>query len=309
MDFDYTRYLEAKRSVDERALNRSVWESFVEKIARFPGQDILKVLEIGAGTGSTFFKIIEHLEYAHVSYTLLDNNQEHLRLARHKLVASYGAEWQREFPGSDIGAACKVYIDKNEWDVTFLLADLLAYVHHDEVRNEQAGYDVIIGQAVLDLFDLREVLPSLKSLLNQPGLMYFPITFDGVSAFLPSHDRELDRRVETIYHASMMGEVSSGSEDKSITGRRLVQELMQLGMNVTDVGGSDWFVKPGPDGSYPDDEGYFLECILHFFYNELSASSRISVDQTSKWLEARMRDLECGKLMYLAHQLDVLAGQ
>jgi hypothetical protein len=89
----------------------------------------------------------------------------------------------------------------------------------------------------------------------------------------------------------------------SRTGRKLFHHLTAAGAPVLSAGSSDWVVHPGPDGAYPDDEAHFLECILQTVQDALQGGT-CAVD-LADWLAVRRRQLAEGRLVYLAHQLDV----
>jgi hypothetical protein len=57
-----------------------------------------------------------------------------------------------------------------------------------------------------------------------------------------------------------------------------------------------------PDGTYPDGEGFFLECILQTIHDELDDLARPGA--LVDWLAVRRRQLGRGELLYIAHQLD-----
>jgi hypothetical protein len=62
-------------------------------------------------------------------------------------------------------------------------------------------------------------------------------------------------------------------------------------------------VLAGPDGTYPDDEAYFLEIILQTVEDALVGPEAPA--GLADWLAARRRQLAGGELVYVAHQLDV----
>jgi hypothetical protein len=68
------------------------------------------------------------------------------------------------------------------------------------------------------------------------------------------------------------------------------------------AGSSDWVVHARPDGSYPDDEAYFLSSILQTIEDAFPDGT--APDGLPGWLAARRRHLARGELVYLAHQLD-----
>ena len=78
-------------------------------------------------------------------------------------------------------------------------------------------------------------------------------------------------------------------------------------MTIVEAGSSDWLVIPR-DGGYPADEGYFLECLLGFFEESLRGRPELDDRVLSRWLEKRRAQLAAGELLFMAHQLDVLAA-
>ena len=57
-NYSFPRYLAAKKSVDDRALNRRVWETLAQSLpAASPAP--LRVLEVGAGIGTMLERLLE----------------------------------------------------------------------------------------------------------------------------------------------------------------------------------------------------------------------------------------------------------
>src|SRR3972149_6766948 len=83
MPFNYSfiRYLSAKKSVDDRALNRYVWKSLVQALPQSRKDEPLRVLEIGAGIGTMLARAIAWnlFEYAH--YTAIDAQSQNIKFA------------------------------------------------------------------------------------------------------------------------------------------------------------------------------------------------------------------------------------
>jgi hypothetical protein len=90
---------------------------------------------------------------------------------------------------------------------------------------------------------------------------------------------------------------------ESRAGRHLLQHLRTAGAPPLSAGASDWVVLPGPDGSYPDDEAYFLGTILQTVEDALAGPAAPA--GLAGWLATRRRQLAAGELLYIAHQLDV----
>ncbi len=276
----FHQYLDAKRTVDDRALNRRVLARFRRELS-----DPLRLLEVGGGIGT----MVERLTAwnclpSRVRYTLLDIDRENVETARERLRNS-GFE--------PLGDELRYEDGDQSITVEFEVADAVEFA-----RETNRQWDAIVGHAVADLFDLDTAIPAFRSVLDSGGVCYFPITFDGGTTFQPSHP--LDKRVERLYHEHM--DEGDGSSE---TGRRLLAELPQHGMDVLAAGSSDWVVYP-KDGAYPDDEAVFLRCILDTIDGVLCDHPDIDVDEFSAWLSTRTRQVEDAELVYVAHQLDVL---
>jgi hypothetical protein len=168
----------------------------------------------------------------------------------------------------------------------------------------QTPADVLIANAVLDLVDVPAVLPGLLRLLVPGGIYWFTINYDGDSIFAPGHPH--DDQVMRAYHRDMDERVRYGRPaGDSRTGRRLFHQLRAAGAPALAAGSSDWVVSAGPDGTYPDDEAYFLRSILDTIQHALrSRPDWVEPAVLADWLAVRGRELAAGELVYLAHQLD-----
>src|SRR5581483_7186400 len=148
------------------------------------------------------------------------------------------------------------------------------------------------------------VLPGLLRLLVPGGAYWFTINYDGESIFVPGHPH--DDQVLGAYHRDMDERVRYGRPaGESRTGRHLFGYLREAGAPARAAGSSDWVVSAGPDGTYPDDEAYFVGSILSTIRNALrSREGWVEPAALADWLAVRGRQLAAGELVYLAHQLD-----
>ena len=187
----YVRYLEAKQTVDERSINQQVWSEFILRLNQSHSEMPLHVMEIGAGTGSTFIKILEAVRLKCFEYTIVEMEPDHVTMLIDKLNAwtqKKGGRIIQERDGEYIvevlGQVVKVRIDTEE--IESYLGNGL----------REPKYDAIIGQAILDLLDLDTIFPLMANVLRKGGLYYFPISFDGSTSFLPGirpRNRQQDR--------------------------------------------------------------------------------------------------------------------
>ena len=173
--------------------------------------------------------------------------------------------------------------------------------------DSRGAYDLVIAQAFLDLVDIDTVLPLIAASLKPGGLIYLCINFDGATIFEPTIDPSLDARIEALYHRTMDERTADGRPSgDSRTGRRLFAGLRRTGAHVLDAGPSDWVVHPGVDGYSPDEE-IFLRAIIDTVRGALRDSADPGREAVEEWAMSRHFQVESRELVYIAHQLDVLA--
>jgi hypothetical protein len=287
MTYPYTRYLAAKKSVDDRALNRQV----LADLRGLMPSGACRVLEVGAGLGTMVARLLEWQVVTAGEYTLLDVDRQLLRDSR-----TWLCEWAdaRGLPADPLPDGVRL----GDLRVRLVEAELGSFL--------EAGHgvpaDLVIANAFLDLVDVPEVLPGLLRLMVPGGVYWFTVNFDGESIFQPDHPH--DGEVLGAYHRSMDDRVRYGrSAGESRTGRHLFGHLRAAGVPALSAGPSDWVVMAGPDGTYPDDEAYFLETIVQTVQDALAGPAAPA--GLTDWLADRRRQLAGGELVYLAHQLDV----
>ncbi len=268
---DFARYLLAKRSVDDRALNRGVWDR-LEKELKSSATASLRIIDAGAGIGTGAERIAEWRlvhPLSKIRYTGLE--------PRNELLAGGVLRLQSlPFPAELVGTTLEAFAARGE---------------------NRGRFDLVMAHALLDLLDLAPALEALVGLAQPGGLLYLPITFDGETLFEPASS--LDDEVLTAYHDTMEG--------RGRTGRRIFHQLRTFAVEVLEMGSSDWIVHPNhPNrGGYPADEAFFLEFILATI--EGAVRERVEESILGRWLSERWRQLESAHLVYCAHQVDVLA--
>jgi hypothetical protein len=287
LDYGYTRYLMAKRGVDDRALNRRVLADLCDVMPAGPP----RVLEIGAGLGTMVARLLEWQVITAGEYTLLDADPQLLRDAR-----TWLSQW-----ATDRGLATESLPDGlrlGDLRVRLVQAELGSYLE----SRHGAPVDLLIANAFMDLVDVPAVLPGLLRLLGAGGLYWFTINFDGESIFQPAHPWDDD--VLGVYHRTMDTRVRYGKPaGGSRTGRHLFHQLRAAGAPPLSAGSSDWVVFAGPDGTYPDGEACFLEHILQTIQDAFTDGTAPA--HLAGWLAARRGQLAGGDLLYIAHQIDV----
>ena len=289
MTSGYARYLAAKTTVDDRALNGHV----LAELRRLMPAGAPRVLEVGAGLGTMVARLMDWGVVGAGEYILLDADRQLLDCSRRWLHDWAAARGVRSDPLPD-------GLQVGDLRVRLVHAELGSYLE----AGHRAPADVLIANAVLDLVDVPAVLPGLLRLLVPGGVYWFTINYDGESIFAPGHPR--DDQVMQAYHRDMDERVRYGRPaGESRTGRHLFHHLRAAGAPALAAGSSDWVVSAGPDGSYPGDEAYFLRSILNAFQNALgNGEDRVKPADLADWLAVRGRQLAAGELVYIAHQLD-----
>lgn len=279
----FTRYLAAKKTVDDRALNAHVWSTLVTVLPSASSEWPLRILEVGAGIGTMVERLLERdtLTYAH--YQALDEQVENIRALRQRV------------PLSVCGDDRRITIEAQ-----------VADAHEFVARPANRGvWDVVIAHAVLDLWDLPTSVPALLACLRPGGVFYFTIVFDGATIFQPEIDPVLDPLIEALYHRTMDDRLTNGRPSgDSRSGRHLIELLRRAGASILAAGSSDWVVFASADGRYPADEAYFLHFIINTVDTALCSHPHLDPAHFAAWIAERHAQIDRGELVYIAHQLD-----
>lgn len=342
---DYVRYLRSKQTVDDRALNLRVLEgleSFLVQHGSDSTSQTLRVVEVGGGVGSMFMRLLRRRKlfesHTHVEYTIADINHDVLLAAQDTILREAPEVMDREpvLPpgpmqyagtlinpditcangghragkgGSEPVELCRIALTEGI-TITLVLGDALAFL-----GRRKGCFDVVIGAAVLDLWELDSALKVFFAALdiaNGPAAFYFPINFDGTTDFFPASSEGLvyDQYIEAEFHRVMGKRMLMGSETVAAhTGRRLIPSVKKLGASIKAMGGSSWIVSADKKHQYPADEAFFLDCIIAFI--ESSSPHFECIDSVkdpsalNRCLQSRRRQIANGSLVYVAHNVDV----
>lgn len=299
MDHARVRYLEAKRTVDERALNERVCRAVVDAVPAEP-----RVFEAGCGTGTAVPRLLAWgVEPA--SYVGVDRDEGVVEFAREVRPAELrraGRDAADTATGFRLGGS----------GFEFRVGDAVA-----AAREREGTVDLVVAGGFADLVPLAGAVEAFERALAPGGLAYLPVTFDGVTVFQPDHPA--DDAVVAAYHDHV--DATEGRDSRA--GRHLAARLRERDGDLLAMGASDWVVRPAVDGwsaetggsteegspagadHYPADEAHFLATILEFVEGAL-AGSDVEVERADDWLATRRRQLAAGELLYVAHQYDLL---
>ena len=291
MEHSLQRFLEAKRSVDDRAHNHQVWESLKTALIGVGGLQPLEVLEINGGVGGMFHRILADGVLSRAAYTLIDPEPDNIAHALAHLPEQLEGLGQ-ETAGRPGGLF--VFSPVVAVDAVLEAVDLEVFIER-EAGNRQ--WDLIIVNTAFDLIHTDFALAELCSLAYPGALIYFATNPEGWMAFEPQLDPLVDDFISTCYYQRAQN---------NWMGRGLFKKLDDAGLSLLDVGGMDWIVFP-KRGEYPSDEGYFLHYMLDKVGKDLLGCSELDQSRLAAWLAARHAQVERGELVFVSHQLDFLA--
>lgn len=297
-DYPFTRYLEAKKSLDDRSLNKNVWTTLKNCLSNATPKQPLHLLEVGAGIGTMIERTLEWeiLSYAH--YTAIDADQENISFAYHRLNR-WATEHAYQVMHNKKGLRIKG--PGVQLEIEFKAIDLFDFV---AIEAHHHAWDLLIAHAFLDLVDIPTALPRLFSTLKTDGLYYFTLNFDGLTSLEPEINPALDTLIQELYHQTMDTRMVDGlPSGDSRSGRHLFAHLAASGASILDVGASDWIIYPTGDG-YQDDEAFFLHFIIHTIHEALCVHPKLDQALFETWISKRHAQVENAELVYIAHQLD-----
>lgn len=200
-------YLEAKRGLDDRSLDRTVVH---EAFGHF--RDEPRIFEIGAGTLSMPERLVDWGILQSGRWIAVDLNEAAIAHGRNRLLD------RPDGRRTDTGIAI------SDLEIETREADAFECVDH------VGTCDLLVGNAVFDLIDLNRV----SAFAGITDRVYAPITYNGHTSFEPA--LEDDGRILTAYRKHMAS-CRSGSPTAA-------DELESSLATVEATGDSSWEISP-----------------------------------------------------------------
>tara|TARA_B100000686_G_scaffold324202_1_gene379657 strand:- start:658 stop:1551 length:894 start_codon:yes stop_codon:yes gene_type:complete len=291
LEYSYQSYLASKKYIDDLSLNQRVLGALsVELNARNTGRPF-KTIEIGAGVGTMIERLLEMDLMPSGEYDAFDISRKNMEEAKKRIIAFA----KKHHYAIEHLAPYELFLKKGSFSMTLKLHDQDA-IQIIKSQEKSESIDLVIAQAVLDLLNVDEALPSIFAILKPGGLLYSSINFDGVTYFGPTIDDEFDSFIEEQYHQTMFD---------SKTGRNLLSRFMDSQGEILSVGSSDWVIYP-PALGYDADTSYFLHYIINTVYEALMGRPSVDKHKLESWIRKRHEQVDSDKLLYVAHQFDYL---
>jgi len=274
--FDYVQYLDLKKSIDDRSLNKNVWEVFSswlrEKIEK---EATLSVLEIGAGVGTMIERLLESSLLEKCHYIALEPEASFKEAALNRLESwSSRHNWDFEISSEDLW---QIRNQQSHITVQWLKAN----AEEIEVLFEEESFDLLLSHAVIDLLPVPEIMPDVLMKLKKQGAFYFSLNFSGSTEFFPEY--EMDAEISEKYHADMDSRFPESTWQPSMTGHNLLKWLEDYGCHQLVDGESDWNLSPT--------DQLFIGNILDTIKKALAGLPGLE-----QWLVKRYKELHSGEL-------------
>lgn len=298
---DFIRYLEAKKSVDDRSLNLHVWRKLREALQQAGSRKPVQVIEFGAGIGTMVDRFREWNLVPSFQYTMVELNPGCLAAFERRSRSAKGTT-----PKTDTGQGADDPTPSNGDEVRTieaLCADL-----YDVIADplHRGCYDLITAHAVMDLLNLEEALRGFVAIAKPGALFYLSLIYDGHTELLPSGDPEFERSIFDRYHASMDRRESRGKPSGgSRAARAMFAHLASLKLPILAAGSSDWIVFPHA-GRYKGQEAFFLHWIIDTIDNQLQRDSAVDPHRLAEWTRWRHAQIMAGELIFRARNMDFL---
>lgn len=298
----FGRYLSVKKSIDDRALNRAVWNQLWTILHRPDKNRPLRILELGSGIGTMAERMVESGRLTYADYTAVEIEAELITESRQRLINRAEREGlELQWHSKDTAWIQK---ETDEFTFKFIQSNIYDFFKNVDLSEK---WDLGLAHAFMDLVNTEDVLPQFCAIIKPGGFLYLTLNYDGETILLPTLDPDLDGHIMSLYNQSMDERTIDGRKTgDSRTGRHLFDHLKIVNAQLLAAGSSDWVVFPGIKG-YSPDESYFLQFIIHTIHAELKDHRLLNTSDFESWIQQRYSQIHNGELIFVAKQLDFLA--
>lgn len=274
--FDYVKYLDVKKDIDDRCLNKLVWNNFTHWLmAKNQLGTELRVLEIGAGIGTMIERLLEASLLRQCHYIALEPESSFREATQNRLSAwanAYGVDFE--------------ICTENIWllsskDLDLTIEWLAAEADKIDQLFASESFDLLLSHAVIDLLPVPTLMPVLLSKLKQDAGFYFSLNFSGETSFFPADPS--DDAISNNYHNDMDARFLELAWQPSLTGKLLPQWLQDYGCQKVIAGESDWNLS---DKNQTAGDGLFIKNILDTIKKALAGMPSLE-----DWLNKRYEQL------------------
>jgi SAM-dependent methyltransferase len=269
-------WLAAREPYDEAALDPVAVGAIERWGARLDGDRTTIVVDLGSGTGAALGRVQRWLAPREIVAFAVDHDPT--------LLASAAAHcgFRRLVP---------------------IVADLLEPLE-PHGGPADGTVDIVVGHALADLVPLDRLATRAAALVRPGGLVHLALAYDGLTAFSPAFDPDLDRAIVAAFHYHMDRPAADVATYGGTTaGRRLGPALAAAGLEIVVDAPSVWNVRAS-DG---DAGRRVLARLIRFVVEAVREIGGIPAGDLSRWVDERRTALATGELMVRVSHRDVLA--
>jgi hypothetical protein len=281
--FSQIQYLESKNKVDRRSIHVETWNEVIKKLdeavlSTTSDDKNVWIVDLGAGLLSILelmlhgdeergllpFSIPSDKETS-IQYTAFESNQE-LYGACHDRLRSWGFQLVKRVSSVE---AIYEHPERTGFQVRLIMESFSRRASPDDPAN--ASPNLIVGCCFADLMDpdllAADLIQSFSVLRgdcpsSSGTLIYFPITFAGITQFLPARPFEHGNEQKVIpsdtvafrWYSNALTSVLQHNLDP----HALIASMEDHGAEFILAGSSDWKIDPQRDT-------YLYETMLYFF--------------------------------------------
>lgn len=283
-EFSDVKYLESKNVVDKIAINPEVWAEISSRLFQNGSVETLRIIDVGAGLLSILDLVllggggkdpwIKHMkEGAKLEYIAYESNVNLIDICVGKLN-SLGFE---RIVGNDAKENENAFIKKSDGDIH---NDVKVILRARDFTEDRLGKDerphLIVGCCFADLFEPNELVSAITRFTNYFSygggiesnnideiLVYFPITFSGITQFVPPKPFAVnggdiipsDTVAFQLYADSLINHHGHNLDPKGI-----VESMSDFGAIMIKSAPSVWHIDP-------TENVYLWNTMLYFFGN------------------------------------------
>lgn len=299
-EFDQVQYLDSKNILDRKSINSGLWNKVICSLQDL-GKLEVHIADLGAGVLS-MLDLFLHGDVnnglrplrgdteapAYIQYTAYESNTK-LYTECHQKLISWGFVLSEKVGNNEVvyeGPYARVRLILQDFDSSEPIAPP----------------DLIVGCCFADLFDPRRLAASLLksfTLWESPKtILYFPITFQGITQLLPPRPFEVKSNgiipCDTVA-LGLYSKALSGGLGHSLDPKLLQYEMEKHGFTLQSIGASDWNI------DYAENTYLYL-CMLYFLGS--AAGPRIQQD---RWdAEGWMQRIRKNKPQIQASNVDLV---
>lgn len=261
--FDQVGYLEAKNIVDRESIDSTLWNNVVDELL-WLRKGVIQIVDVGAGIFSMLDLFLHGDPKAGLNglidklgpsvmldYIAFESNRA-LFGASHEKLLSWGFSVKEQVSDDQF-----IYETENV-RVRFVLSDF------DSIGTKHSP-DLIVGCCFADLMDPAQLVTSLirsfHLLETKSTMLYFPITFGGVTQFLPPRPAETNEEsnipsdtVAFRLYSKALVETLGHNLNPTL----LADAMERHGLYLEHTVASNWKIDPNTNP-------YLYETMLYFF--------------------------------------------